>query len=123
MTALLLQLLSIALLRYRLAPRCVCRHVTLIVLLSVLYQRISSLLLEIPSIQAWDIYRIGVQPRFVASATLIMSSAMLGMTITYLLTRPERSAPPVDAKNIRAIITALDWRWLACVCAPLAALT
>ena len=123
MTALLLQVTAIMLLRHRLGRRWLRRPMTLLVLTSAVYQGVSSLLLALPFVHAWDVYRIGVRQSYVDSATLIMSAAMLAFTVTYLLTCPERPVTTVSPDDIRRTASTLDWRWLVCACAPLAVLT
>jgi hypothetical protein len=120
--ALLTQALAITLLRHRLGRRWLLRPVTLLVLASAVYQGLSPLLMAIPSIGAWDTFRTGVQQSHIDSATLIMSLGMLALTVAYLMTRPER-APNTCLGDTRIMLKALDWRWLACGCVPLAILT
>jgi hypothetical protein len=121
--ALLAQALAITLLRRRLGRRWVLRPVALLVLASAVYQGLSPLLMAIPSIGAWDTFRTGIQQTYIDSATLIMSLGMLALTVAYLLTRPERTAPHTTLSETRIMVKALDWRWLACGCVPLAILT
>jgi hypothetical protein len=122
-TALLLQVVAIALLRHRLGKLWLRRPVTLLVLASVVYQGVSPVLLAFPSVRYWDIYRVGVQQSYIDSAILVMSAGMLALTLAYLLTRPERAAPAVRPADILAAARILDWRMLALACAPLAVLT
>lgn len=121
--ALLLQAVEITLLRHRLGRRWLRHPVSIMILVSVAYQGISPILLAIPSIGAWDSYRTGIQQSYVDSATLVMSASMLAFTIAYLLIRPERSAPQPSRDDVAVTLKALDWRWLACCCIPLAILT
>ena len=119
--ALLLQAASLVLLRHRLGKTWIRRPVTILVLASVVYQGVSPLLLAIPSIGAWNIYRQGVAQSWADKATLLLSAAMLAFTVAYLLTRPERvQAPKAD---IPTVMKALDWRLLAACCTPLAYVT
>ena len=60
-SALLLQLVSLVLIRHRLGHGWWRRPGSLIVLSSVVYNGVSPLLLAIPSIRAQDIYRVGIQ--------------------------------------------------------------
>lgn len=123
LTALLLQVVAIALLRHRLGHYWLRRPVTLIVLASMVYQGLSPVLLTFQSIGATDIYSNGVQQSFTNAATLLMSAGMLAFTITYLMTRPERTDVVVRPADIPAVVRTLDWRWLTGACVPLAVLT
>jgi hypothetical protein len=91
LTALLLQVVAVVLLRYRLGHYWLRHPVTLISLVSAIYQGISPILLAFQSVGAYDPYRNGVQQSFINSATLLISAAMLTFTIAYLMTRPERT--------------------------------
>jgi hypothetical protein len=122
-TSLLLQVMSIALMRHRLGREWLRRPATLVVLASAVYLGLSPTLLTIPSIKYWDIYRIGVQQGFVNSAMLLMSAGMLAFTVTYLMTHPERAVSVASESDIRAAVKALDWRLLTLACAPVAILT
>ena len=119
--ALLLQATSVVLLRHRLGKTWLRRPAVILVLTSVVYQGVSPVLMAIPSIGAWDIYRRGVQQAYVDDAALLLSAAMLVFTVAYLLTRPERAGGP--EAHIPAAIRVPDWRLLALCCAPLAYLT
>lgn len=123
LTALLLQVVAIALLRHRLGHYWLRHPVTLIVLASAIYQGFSPILLTFQSIGTWDIYRNGVQQRFTNAATLLMSAGMFAFTITYLMTCPERTDVAVGLADIRGVVRILDWRWLTGACVPLAILT
>jgi hypothetical protein len=123
MSALLLQLVSLLLIRHRLGHGWWRRPGSLIVLASVVYNGVSPVLLTVPSIRAQDIYRVGIQQSYVDDATLIMSAGMLAFTLVYLATRPERTAPTADHEDIRQAARMLDCRVLACALLPLAILT
>jgi hypothetical protein len=123
LTALLLQAIAIGLLRHRLGRLWLRRPVTLLVLTSVVYQGVAPVLLAFPSVRAWDYFRLGVRQSFADDATLILSAGMLAFTIAYLLTRPERVSCSAGETDIRVAGKALDWRFLALACAPLAVLT
>ena len=123
LTALLLQVLGISLLRHRLGHYWLRHPVTLIVLASAVYQGLFPILLTFQSIGALDIYRNGVQQSFTNAATLLMSAGMLAFTITYLMTRPERTDVVVGLADIPGVAKTLDWRWLTGSCIPLAVLT
>ena len=123
LAALLAQAVSVTLLRHRLGRHWLRHPVTLVVLAGVVYQGVSPALLTIPSIGAWDNFRIGIQPGYADDAALLTSSAMLAFTVAYLAARPERAISVVDPAGIRAAATVLGWRWLAAACVPLAALT
>jgi hypothetical protein len=121
--ALLVQALEITLLRHRLGRRWLRHPVSIMILVSAAYQGISPLVLAIPSIGAWDNYRSGIQQSYIDSATLVMSAGMLAFTVAYLLIRPERTTPQTSRNDVTVTVKALDWRWLACCCIPLAVLT
>jgi hypothetical protein len=123
LTALLLQVVAIVLLRHRLGHYWLRHPVTLISLLSAIYQGISQILLTFQSIGAQDPYRNGVEQSFINSATLLISAGMLIFTIAYLMTRPERTDVAGKSADIREVVKALDWRWLTGACVPLAVLT
>ena len=121
--ALLLQGAAIVLLRCRLGRRWLRRPITILVLTSVVYQGLSSVLLLLPSIREWDTFRNGIQSSVLDDATLIMSAGMLAFTIAYLLTKPERAQAAPDGASIPELARALDWRVLALCCVPLAITT
>ena len=123
LTALLLQVVTIALLRHRLGHYWLRHPATLIVLASAVYQGLSPMLLTFRSIGTWNIYGIGVEQRFTNSATLLISVGMFAFTISYLMTRPERTDVVVGLADIRDVKKALDWKWLTGACIPLAILT
>jgi hypothetical protein len=123
LTALLLEVVALALLRHRLGHYWLRHPVTLIALASAVYQGLSPMLLTFQSIGTWDNYRNGVQQSFTNSATLLMSAGMLAFTIAYIMTHPERTDVTVGQTDISGAVKALDWRWMACACIPLVALT
>src|SRR5215475_1651907 len=88
--ALLLQAISVVLLRHRLGKRWLRRPVVLLVLTSVVYLGLSPALMAIPSLRKWDFYRQGVPTQYIDQATLVMAAGMFALTACYLLTRPER---------------------------------
>ena len=121
--ALLLQGAAIVLLRCRLGRPWLRRPVTILVLTSVVYQGLSSVLLLLPSIREWDTFRNGIQSSVLDDATLIMSAGMLAFTTAYLLTKPKRAQAAPDGTSIPELARALDWRVLALCCVPLAITT
>jgi hypothetical protein len=121
--ALLLQFVSVALLRLFLGKTWLRRPGTLLVIASVVYDGVSQVLLSFPSVAAWDAYRNGVQQGFAGEADLVMSAGMLAFTIAYLLAGPGRHDVPLRDGDAAAAARALDWRLLALACAPLAVLT
>ena len=123
MSALLLELVSLLLLRYRLGRGWWCRPGSIIVLASVIYNGVSPVLLAFPSIRALDTYRIGIEQSYVDEATLIMAAGMLAFTLAYLAAHPERTAPKEDREDMRQAMRVLDWRVFACALVPLAVLT
>ena len=112
---LLCEAVSVALLRHRLGKLWLRRPVTVLVLVSVACQGLPAVLLSFPSIAQWDGYRTGIAPGYLDDATLLLSAAMLAFTFCYLLTQPQRAGAQA--------VTALDWRWPALACLPLAVLT
>jgi len=122
-TALVVQAAAIVLLRQRLGPHWLRHPVVLLVLTSTVYQGVSPLLMAIPSVGAWDLYRNGVQQSFTDAATLLMSAGLLALTVAYLLTHPERSDVPPEETDAAKAARALDWRLLTLACIPLAVLT
>jgi hypothetical protein len=123
LTALLVQTVSLALLRHRLGRRWLLRPVVLFMLASAVDLGIAPALLAIPSVHAQDGSAIGVRPGFIDRADLIMSVVMLGFTIAYLLTRPERVAGPVRPVDLAVLSRVLDWRILIIACVPMAVAT
>ena len=118
--ALLLQTASVILLRHQLGKTWLRRPVTILVLVSVVYQGVSLLLLSFPAIGAQDTYRDGLAAAFTDEAALVLSAAMLAFTVAYLTAKPGR----VSAEGAPAALPrALDWRLLAVCCLPLAILT
>lgn len=119
--ALLLQAVSVVLLRHRLGKTWLRRPAVILVLASVVYQGVSTALLAIPSIGAQDYFRTGIAQAYVDQATLLLSCGMLAFTVAYLLARPERSVPaairPGDSAGIPG------WPLLAAACVPLAVFT
>jgi hypothetical protein len=123
LAALFVQCVMVVLLRHRLGRRWLRRPVTVLVLASVVELGIGPAFLTIPSIGMQDTFRLGVQPRFIDSADLIMSVAMLALTFMYLLTRPERTVTRERPAHATIAARALDWRLLALACIPLTVLT
>src|ERR1035441_4628323 len=122
-TALVVQAAAIVILRHRLGRHWLRRPVVLLVLASAGYQGVSPLLMAIPSVGAWNIYRNGVQQSFADSATLLMSAGLLALTVAYLLTIPERADVPPAENDAANAARVLDWRLLALACVPLAVFT
>lgn len=123
LTALIIQMMTIALLRHHLGRYWLRHPTTLIVLSAALYQGVSPLLLTIPSVSAINTFRNGVQQSFVDSATLMMSAGMLTFTVAYLLTRPQQLNTAIEPAVMRKMIRVLDWKLLAFACIPLMILT
>ena len=123
LAALLVQSVMVALIRHRLGHGWLRRPVTVFILASLVYLGLGPTLLAIPSIGKQDTYRLGVQPGYIDLADLIMSSAMLALTLTYLLTRPERIVTPERPGAATVVAKVIDWRWLALACIPLTLLT
>jgi hypothetical protein len=121
--ALLVQAFAIMLLRHRLGRRWLRHPASIMIVVSAAYEGLAPLLIAIPSVGVWDPYRAGIQQSFTDSATLVMSVGMLAFTVAYLMTCPERSVPQADLEDLTVMVKALDWRWLACGCIPLAILT
>jgi hypothetical protein len=123
LAALFLEAAAVILLRHRLGRYWLRHPVTLVVLASAVYQGLSPALLAIPSIGAWDNFRIGIQPGFADNAALLTSAGMLAFTVAYLATRPGQAIRTADPAAVRAAAIVLDWRWLTAACVPLAVLT
>src|ERR1039457_2974270 len=113
LAALLAQAVSVTLLRHRLGRHWLRHPVTLVALAGVVYQGVAPLLLTIPSIGAWNIDRIGIQPGWTDDAALLTSAGMLAFTVAYLATRPERANRTAAPAGIRAAAATLGWKWLA----------
>jgi hypothetical protein len=123
LAALLAQAVSVTLLRHRLGRHWLRHPVTLVVLAGVVYQGLAPVLLTIPSVAAWNTFRLGIQPGYADDAALLTSAGMLAFTLGFLVTRPERSILATDPAGIRDAAAALGWKWLVVACVPLAALT
>jgi hypothetical protein len=123
MTALLLQAVAITLLRVQLGKGWLRRPGVLLIITSAIYNGLSQILLAFPVIGKWDFYRQGVQQSFSDGADLVMSCAMLGFTIAYLMAHPRRAHDVTPPGMTRVMMRALDWRVLMCACLPAAALT
>lgn len=120
--ALVLQFVSVALLRLFLGKTWLRRPGTLLVLASVVYDGVSQVLLSFPSVAQWDVFRSGIAPGYEADAALLLSAAMLAYTAGFLLTGRGGQEPgaPADAALCARV---LDWRLLALAVVPLAVLT
>jgi hypothetical protein len=123
LAALLVQVVSLALLRHRLGRGWLRRPVVLLMLVSVVDLGVAPALLAIPSVSAQDVFAIGVNRDFIDRADLTMSVVMLSFTIAYLLTCPEQVAGPSRPVNLAVLTRVLDWRVLAAVCVPMAVVT
>jgi hypothetical protein len=122
-TALSVQAFAIILIRNGLGRNWLRRPFTLLVLTAVAYNGISEVLLAIPSIRVWDIYRQGIEQHYIDDAALYMSIGLLVMVACYLAAGPERAAAIARSNDVRFAARILDWRLLAIACAPLAVLT
>ena len=120
LAALLVQAASVTLLRHRLGRQWLRHPATVVILVSVVYQGVSPALLTIPAIAGWNYFRLGIQPGFADDATLLLAAGMLAFTVGFLSTRPELSLRDASPDGVRAAARALDWRWLAAACVPLA---
>jgi hypothetical protein len=123
LAALLAQAVSLALLRHWIGRRWLLRPVVLFMLASVVDLGIAPALLAIPSVSAQDDFAIGIKRSFTDQADLIMSVVMLGFTIAYLLTHPERVDGPSRPVTRAALTRVLDWRVLAAACIPMVVAT
>jgi hypothetical protein len=123
LAALLVQAVSLALLRHRLGRRWLLRPVVLLMLVSTVSLGIAPLLLAIPSVSAQDVFAIGIRRDFIDRADLIMSIVMLGFTLAYLLARPEQVAGPGRPVSLAVLTRVLDWRILMAACVPMAVAT
>jgi hypothetical protein len=123
LAALFLEAAAVILLRHRLGRQWLRHPVALVVLASAVYQGLFPALLAIPSVGAWDNFRIGIQPGFADDAALLTAAGMLAFTVGYLATRPEQAIRTADPAAVRAAAGVLDWKWLTGACVPLAVLT
>ncbi|HTU76029.1 MAG TPA: hypothetical protein VMG38_21130 [Trebonia sp.] len=123
LAALLVQAVSLALLRHRLGRRWLLRPVVLLMLVSAVDLGVAPALLAIPTIGAQDVFAIGLKREFIDQADLIMSVVMLGFTLAYLLTRPEQVTGPGRPASLAALTRVLDWRILLAACVPMAVAT
>jgi hypothetical protein len=123
MTVLVVQFVMVVLIRHRLGRHWLRRPVTVFVLTSVVYLGIAPALLAIPSIGIEDNFRLGIQRGYADSADLILSGAMLALTLGYLLTHPERTVTRERPSDAIIAAKVLDWRWLALASVPLTLLT
>jgi hypothetical protein len=121
--ALSLQAASIALMRYRLGKTWLRRPTVLLIIIAIVYHGVSALLLLIPSVRAWDTYRIGIASQNIDMATLIMSAGVLALAISYLLVAGQRTLVTRDQHGKIPDLRVLDWRPLAIACIPFAILT
>lgn len=120
--ALALQAFTVALLRWRLGRGWLTRPMVLLIMTGIVYNGVSEAVLAIPSVRAWDGYRLGISQQFISEAALIVSAGLLGLAGFYLLTRPERVAM-AGPSGKRVLSHVLDWRFLALLCGPLAVIT
>jgi len=123
LASLLVQAVTVMVLRLRLGHRWLRRPMTWLVLSSVVNQAVGPLLLAIPSIGLHDTFAIGIERKYIDSANLIMSAAMLVFTVTYLATHPERTVTPERSGYIAISAKVLDWRPFAVACVPLTLVT
>lgn len=121
--ALLLQLFAVVLLRHRLGKSWLLRPATLVVIISVVYNGVTQVMLLSPSVAAQDPYRTGIAAPFIPQAALLLAGCSLALTVAYLAGVPERSPLGAGPADVPALARALDWRVLAALDVPLAALT
>lgn len=121
--ALSVQAFAVILIRSGLGRNWLRRPFTLLVLAAVAYNGLSEILLAIPSIRLWDIYRQGIAQHYIDDAALYMSVGLLVLVVCYLATGPERAVAVARGSDVRVAARILDWRLLAIASAPLAALT
>jgi hypothetical protein len=122
-TALSMQAFAVILTRSGLGRNWLRRPFSLLVLAAVTYNGISEVLLAIPSIRVWDIYRQGTEQHYIDDAVLCMSIGLLVMVACYLATGPERAVAVAQSNDVWTAARILNWRLLAVVCVPLAVLT
>ncbi len=122
-TALCIQALAAALMRYRLGRAWLRHPVTILVLTAITYNGISEAVLAVPSIRQWDMNRTYIAQPFITTAALYLSAGLLALVLSYLATGPEHVPATQFAFDRAGIMRALDWRVTAAVCAPLAVLT
>jgi hypothetical protein len=98
------------------------RHLgALLYLVSVIYQGGAAVLLSFPPLGAQDATLRGIAPGYVAYAALLTSAAMLALLAAYLIAQPQCPRPAV-IPPARDLARTIDWRVMAAVCLPLAAL-
>jgi hypothetical protein len=122
-TALSVQAFAVILTRSGIGQNWLRRPFSLLVLAAVTYNGISEVLLAIPSIRVWDIYRQGTEQHYIDDAVLYMSIGLLVMVACYLATGPRRAVAIARSNDVWTAARILDWRLLAIACAPLAVLT
>jgi hypothetical protein len=120
--ALIIQGVTLWLLRLGMGEGWLRRPMTILVLASTVYDGLSQVLLAFPSVRPWDIYRDGIQDTFIAEADLIISAGMLALAIGFLLTGRGRQESATGG-DVALAARVLDWRLLTLVCIPLAVLT
>jgi hypothetical protein len=108
--ALLINVITIVVLRHRLGRRWLRHPVTLLVLISVIHQGLSPLIMSVPSIAAQDPFRLGISQEFSDDATFLLSACTLALTIAYLLTRPQRAEFNVSQSDVRTLARVLECR-------------
>ena len=84
--ALLVQFVTVALLRLGLGKAWLRRPATALVLASVVYDGLAQVLLAFPSVGAWDTFRDGIAPAYEDDAALLLSVGMLAFAAGFLLT-------------------------------------
>lgn len=122
--ALLLQALSLFLLRQQLFGTWLQRPFPLMVVAATIYHGASEILMLSPTIFEDSLSRSGITPLDAHLAALAISGGIFVATITYLvaLGHKGRHAQP-SAVGLNAALRVLDWRILLVVLIPLAAAT
>jgi hypothetical protein len=121
--AFLIQIAAVVVLRHRLGSRWLQRPVTILVITACVYNGISEALLAIPSVRAWDLYRIGTKQYYIDVATLVISVGLLAFVACYLAIKPERMSTNVPVNGPEVAARIVDWRLFSLASIPMAVLT
>lgn len=121
--ALLLQLFAVVALRHRLGKSWLLRPVAIAVIISVVYNAVTQVMLLSPSVAAQDPYRTGIAAAFIPDAAVLLAGCTLTLAVAYLVAGPDRAPLGAVPADVPGLARALDWRLLAALDIPLAAIT
>jgi hypothetical protein len=124
LAALIMQLLSVCLLRVRLGRRWLGRPFTIFVLMAVVFHGASELIIHAPAAQGHGRSpRWTIEQSYIDDAALAVSTGLFVAVLGYLaLVRPAASSPPNPA-TVRSALRPLDWRMTGLAAIPLVAAT